>query len=107
MLNLQTNEKLVEHLWAPNLHFLSTEQIDKIATLKNSGTVTIFRNGTVHFDSHIRLTVGMRMMVTLMFLRKFLSGTCFMSFKNYPLDDQLCRVLSVSHSNSIHEVTVN
>ena len=27
-----------------------------------------------------------------------------MSFTNYPMDEQLCRVLSVSHSNSIHEV---
>ena len=35
---------------------------------------------------------------------KWVSGTCFMSFTNYPLDEQLCRVLSVSHSNSIHEV---
>jgi len=88
--SVKTNEKLIEHLWAPNLHFLSTEEINKISTLKNSGTVTIFRNGTVRYDSHIRLTVG----------------TCFMSFKNYPLDDQLCRVLSVSHSNSIHEVVL-
>ena len=22
----QTNEKLIEHLWAPNLHFLTTER---------------------------------------------------------------------------------
>ena len=29
-----------------------------------------------------------------------------MSFTNYPLDEQLCRVLSVSHSNSIHEVEI-
>ena len=55
---VQTNEKIVEHLWAPNLHFLSTEKIEKISTLKNSGTVTIYRNGTVHYSSHIRLTVG-------------------------------------------------
>ena len=27
-----------------------------------------------------------------------------MSFKNYPIDQQLCRVLSVAHANSIHEV---
>ena len=24
----QTNEKLIEHLWAPNLHFLTTERLD-------------------------------------------------------------------------------
>ena len=29
-----------------------------------------------------------------------------MSFKNYPIDEQLCRVLSVAHSNSIHEVVL-
>lgn len=29
-----------------------------------------------------------------------------MSFVNYPLDHQMCRVLSVSHSNSIHEVSL-
>ena len=33
-------------------------------------------------------------------------GTCFMSFKNYPIDEQLCRVLSVAHANSIHEVVL-
>ena len=55
---MKTNEKLIEHLWAPNLHFLSTEKLEKIATLKNSGSVTIYRNGTVQFDSHIRITVG-------------------------------------------------
>ena len=37
-------------------------------------------------------------------VKKVTSGTCFMSFTNYPMDEQLCRVLSVSHSNSIHEV---
>jgi len=88
--SVKTNEKLVEHLWAPNLHFLSTEKLEKISTLKNSGSVTIFRNGTVQYYSHIRITVG----------------TCFMSFKNYPIDEQLCRVLSVAHSNSIHEVVL-
>ena len=56
--SVKTNEKLVEHLWAPNLHFLSTEKLEKISTLKNSGSVTIFRNGTVQYDSHIRITVG-------------------------------------------------
>ena len=56
--SVKTNEKLIEHLWAPNLHFLSTEKLEKIATLKNSGSVTIYRNGTVQFDSHIRITVG-------------------------------------------------
>ena len=74
---VQTNEKLIEHLWAPNLHFLTTERfclhsnhqigaflfplfirLERISTLKNAGTVTIFRNGSVHYDSHIRLTVG-------------------------------------------------
>jgi len=88
--SVKTNEKLIEHLWAPNLHFLTTERLERISTLKNAGTVTIFRNGSVHYDSHIRLTVG----------------TCFMSFTNYPMDEQLCRVLSVSHSNSIHEVVL-
>lgn len=29
-----------------------------------------------------------------------------MSFKNYPIDEQLCRVLSVAHANSIHEVVL-
>ena len=56
--SVKTNEKLIEHLWAPNLHFLSTEKLEKISTLKNSGSVTIYRNGTVQFDSHIRITVG-------------------------------------------------
>ena len=56
--SVKTNEKLVEHLWAPNLHFLSTEKLERISTLKNSGSVTIYRNGTVQFDSHIRITVG-------------------------------------------------
>ena len=40
------------------------------------------------------------------YTKVMLSGTCFMSFTNYPLDEQLCRVLSVSHSNSIHEVEI-
>ena len=81
-------------------------RLERISTLKNAGTVTIFRNGSVHYDSHIRLTVGQ-----LICLRKYQkisrqmdAGTCFMSFTNYPMDEQLCRVLSVSHSNSIHEV---
>ena len=56
--SVKTNEKLIEHLWAPNLHFLSTERLEKISTLKNSGSVTIYRNGTVQFDSHVRITVG-------------------------------------------------
>ena len=56
--SVRTNEKLIEHLWAPNLHFLSTEKLERISTLKNSGSVTIYRNGTVQFDSHIRITVG-------------------------------------------------
>ena len=56
--SVKTNEKLIEHLWAPNLHFLSTEKLERISTLKNSGSVTIYRNGTVQFDSHIRITVG-------------------------------------------------
>ena len=56
--SVKTNEKLIEHLWAPNLHFLSTEKLEKISTLKNSGSVTIYRNGTVQFDSHVRITVG-------------------------------------------------
>lgn len=30
-----------------------------------------------------------------------------MSFRNFPLDEQLCRVLSVSHTNSIHEVVLH
>ena len=34
------------------------------------------------------------------------AGTCFMSFRNYPIDEQLCRVLSVAHANSIHEVVL-
>ena len=29
-----------------------------------------------------------------------------MSFKSYPIDEQLCRVLSVAHANSIHEVVL-
>ena len=29
-----------------------------------------------------------------------------MSFRNYPIDEQLCRVLSVAHANSIHEVVL-
>ena len=33
-------------------------RLERISTLKNAGTVTIFRNGSVHYDSHIRLTVG-------------------------------------------------
>ena len=36
----------------------SLARLERISTLKNAGTVTIFRNGTVHYDSHIRLTVG-------------------------------------------------
>ena len=76
--------------------------------MKNAGTVTIFRNGSVHYDSHIRLTVGQIMICLKNCLKKNVkkvtSGTCFMSFTNYPMDEQLCRVLSVSHSNSIHEV---
>ena len=56
--SVKTNEKLIDHLWAPNLHFLSTEKLERISTLKNSGSVTIFRNGTVQFDSHVRITVG-------------------------------------------------
>ncbi|XP_023328635.1 glycine receptor subunit beta-type 4 [Eurytemora carolleeae] len=87
---IKTSDQLIQHLWAPNLHFLSTERMEKISTLKNTGTVTIFRNGTVIYDSSIRLTVG----------------TCVMSYQNYPMDSQLCRVLSVSHSNSIHEVVL-
>ena len=103
--SVKTNEKLIEHLWAPNLHFLSTEKLERISTLKNSGSVTIYRNGTVQFDSHVRITVGREMLV-----RRggnvLLAGTCFMSFKNYPIDEQLCRVLSVAHANSIHEVVL-
>ena len=57
--SVRTNEKLIDHLWAPNLHFLSTEKLERISTLKNAGSVTIYRNGTVQFDSHIRITVGM------------------------------------------------
>ena len=56
--SVRTNEKLIDHLWAPNLHFLSTENLERISTLKNSGSVTIYRNGTVQFDSHVRITVG-------------------------------------------------
>ena len=80
-------------------------RLERISTLKNAGTVTIFRNGSVHYDSHIRLTVG-QLIRRIKCLKndKLASGTCFMSFTNYPLDEQLCRVLSVSHSNSIHEV---
>ena len=102
--SVKTNEKLIEHLWAPNLHFLSTEKLEKIATLKNSGSVTIYRNGTVQFDSHIRITVGGMLKFMENFILFTSSGTCFMSFKNYPIDQQLCRVLSVAHANSIHEV---
>ena len=83
-------------------------RLERISTLKNAGTVTIFRNGSVHYDSHIRLTVGQIMICLKNCLKKNVkkvtSGTCFMSFTNYPMDEQLCRVLSVSHSNSIHEV---
>ena len=60
--SVKTNEKLIEHLWAPNLHFLSTEKLEKISTLKNSGSVTLYRNGTVQFDSHVRITVGRNVM---------------------------------------------
>ena len=81
----QTNEKLIEHLWAPNLHFLTTERfssslwhiliapiirLERISTLKNAGTVTIFRNGSVHYDSHIRLTVGQLMICRRHCLKK-------------------------------------
>ena len=84
-------------------------RLERISTLKNAGTVTIFRNGSVHYDSHIRLTVGQLICLSDQMSYnndKLGSGTCFMSFTNYPLDEQLCRVLSVSHSNSIHEVEI-
>ena len=105
--SVKTNEKLIDHLWAPNLHFLSTEKLERISTLKNSGSVTIYRNGTVQFDSHVRITVGKTNFFQKINIHELSSsGTCFMSFKNYPIDEQLCRVLSVAHSNSIHEVVL-
>ena len=133
------NRKVTPSPWKRVDSFLPS-RLERISTLKNAGTVTIFRNGTVHYDSHIRLTVGKfwrvhpnmfatnvraRPLVSCKgtpawsscirycqiskwekYTKVMLSGTCFMSFTNYPLDEQLCRVLSVSHSNSIHEVEI-
>ena len=51
------NRKVTPFLWKRVDSFLPS-RLERISTLKNAGTVTIFRNGTVHYDSHIRLTVG-------------------------------------------------
>ena len=51
------NRKVTPSPWKRVDSFLLS-RLERISTLKNAGTVTIFRNGTVHYDSHIRLTVG-------------------------------------------------
>ena len=51
------NRKVTKSPWKRVDSFLPS-RLERISTLKNAGTVTIFRNGTVHYDSHIRLTVG-------------------------------------------------
>ena len=151
----QTNEKLIEHLWAPNLHFLTTERwllpLGKELILsyrpdwngsqpwrtpaqwRSSGTAPCTTTATsdsqlVSFDASTPMfatNVRARPLVSCIctpalspciqycqiskwdkYTKVMLSGTCFMSFTNYPLDEQLCRVLSVSHSNSIHEVEI-
>ena len=116
----QTNEKLIEHLWAPNLHFLTTERFSSLlwCTLDlqhqigadiNSEECRHSHNIQEWFSTlrqpHKTHCWSVDLPADQMSENyKLASGTCFMSFTNYPLDEQLCRVLSVSHSNSIHEV---